>query len=240
MLHKTRGIVLNYIKHGETSIVAHIYTELFGRQSYIINGVRSSHSKTKLNLFQPLTILNIEAYFKPKRELQRIKEVKNHVLLYNIPYDINKSSIAIFIAEILYKTLNESETNPTLFNFLCSSIEFLDLSDKGISNFHLAFLLHLSKHLGIFPQIDLSCFFYDNLKEQPNNMIDYRFFKNLPEKAKKGLLLIYEKPYQHLGNIKLDKSTRVILIAKLIDFYKIHFENITSIKSLEVLKEVYY
>ena len=99
MLHKTRGIVLNYIKHRETSIITHIYTELFGRQSYIINGVRSHRSKIKLTLFQPLTILDLEVYYKPVRDLQRIKEVRNHTLLFNIPNDIHKSSIAIFIAE---------------------------------------------------------------------------------------------------------------------------------------------
>jgi DNA repair protein RecO (recombination protein O) len=240
MLHKTKGIVLNYIKHGETSIITHVYTEVFGRQSCIINGVRSSHSKIKLTLFQPLTILDLELYFNPKKDLQRIKEVRNHTPLFNIPNDIYKTSIAIFISEILCKTLYEAESNPSLFSFLYNSVQFLDLLEKNVSNFHLVFLLQLTKHLGIFPQIDLNQFHdVEQVEKKNDDLIDYRFFKNLPVNIKNDFLLIYEKSFQNLDDIKLEKTSRDILMGKLLDFYNIHFENISSIKSLAVLKEVF-
>ena len=123
MLHKTRGIVLHYIRYGETSIIAHIYTELFGRQSYIINKVRSKRPSFSLNFFQPLTILDIETYYKPSNDIQRIKELKRHIPLDQIYSDITKSSIAIFIAEIIYKTLHEAESNLSMFNFLSERID---------------------------------------------------------------------------------------------------------------------
>jgi DNA repair protein RecO (recombination protein O) len=241
MLHKTRGIVLHYVRYGETSIIAHIYTELFGRQSYIINNVRSKRSSFSLNYFQPLTILDIEAYFKPNRDIQRIKEIKRHVSLDQIYSDITKSSITIFIAEVIYKTLREAEANPSMFNFLNHSIQFLDLMNRGISNFHLIFLIQYSKYLGIFPQIQL-----DQLNEKIENerfaehLIEETLFSNLSEEARKKLSELTRKSFHNLENISINPQIRIELLDKLVAFYILHFENIGQINSLKVLKEIFH
>jgi DNA repair protein RecO (recombination protein O) len=241
MLHKTRGIVLHHIKYGETSIIAHIYTELFGRQSYIINKVRSRRPLFSLNCFQPLTILDIESYYRPGKELQRIKEIKRQLPLDQIYSDIFKSSMVIFIAEIIYKTLHEAESNPSMFSFLYHSIQFLELMKKGIVNYHLVFLVQYSKHIGIFPQIPLN-----QLNEELANqklaeqLMEDTPITSLSAAARKTLSELTRRSFQNLENINIASNVRIELLEGLVDFYKLHFDNIGQINSLKVLKEVFH
>ncbi|MFC2104672.1 DNA repair protein RecO [Bacteroidota bacterium] len=241
MLYKTKGIVLHYIKYSETSVIVTVYTENFGRQSYIINGVRSKRSKIKANMFQPLFLLDMEVYHKPKRDLQRAKEIQNAFIFTTLPYDLKKSTLAIFIAEILYKTIREQEPNTELFNYLFSSIQMLDLKEKGISNFHLYFLIHLTKYLGFFPNNNYSeknCYF--DLKAGSFMQIKPMHLSFL----EKDQSIIFNKMLdfsedQH-EELNLKYQDRIKLLEKLIEYYTLHNEGVTSIKSLEVLKEVFH
>lgn len=240
MLQKTKGIVLHHIKYGDSSIIAHIYTDIFGRQAYIVNGVRNKKSKIRLSQFQPLTVLELDVYYKSTRELQRIKELRSYLILHTIHNDIVKSSIAIFISEIIYKTLREVESNKPLFDFIYSSIHLLDTKSTGIENFHLVFILLLSKYLGISPQMadiynpglvdaEQMAFSRENLQQS--------FI--LTEQETKGLGDLYKYSFENLEKISIDNNTRSSLLEKLVDYYKIHLEGIGDIKSLAVLKEVF-
>src|SRR4051812_34859696 len=144
MLFKTGGIVLNYIKYKETSIICKIYTEAFGLQSYIINGIRNNKAKNKIALFQTLTLLDLVVYNRPNSSLNRISEIKCHYPFKSIPFDLRKTTIALFLSEILNKTLKEQAENEDLFSFLKNSIKFLDKADENFENFHLQFLIKLS------------------------------------------------------------------------------------------------
>ncbi|HEV7380803.1 MAG TPA: recombination protein O N-terminal domain-containing protein, partial [Dyadobacter sp.] len=137
MLHKTRGIALSYIKYKESSIIAKIYTELFGVQTYIVNGVRSSSAKTnRIALFQPLTLLEMVVYHKGKQdEIHRISEIKCYHPFSTLPYNVLKSCLSLFITEILVKSLREEEENQPLFYFLEQSVIYLDEADAGFENF---------------------------------------------------------------------------------------------------------
>ncbi|UCH14354.1 MAG: DNA repair protein RecO [Bacteroidales bacterium] len=223
MLNKTKGIVLHYIKYGDTSIIAYIYTENFGRQAFIVNSVRSKKSRVRLNQFQPLSILELDVYYKPGRDMQRIKDLRNHLLLHTIHDNIIKSSIALFIAEIMYKTLREVEPNQPLFDFIYNSVQILDLQNRGIENYHLVFLLHLSKYLGISP-VD---------EEQKSLSLI------LTPEEKKALNRLHEYSFKNLDKIIVDNNTRINLLEKFVEYYKLHLEGIGTIKSLPVLKEVF-
>ena len=126
MLHKTRGIALHTVKFSETSIIAKIYTELFGLQSYLIKGIRKQHSRIKPGLFQPLTILDLTVYHKETGSLQSLKEVHNLYPYQSLPFDIMKSSIALFMNELIYKSIREEEPNQELFDFLFDACIDLD------------------------------------------------------------------------------------------------------------------
>ena len=150
-LHKTKGIVLRAVKYGETSLIVTIFTELFGLQSYLVNGVRTSTKKGsgKANLFQPTAILDLVVYHNELKHLNRIKEFKWSYLYKNIFSDVPKNAVALFMIELLTKCLKQPEANPELFEFCEDAFIHLDESTGSVmANFPLFFALHLPVFFG--------------------------------------------------------------------------------------------
>ena len=224
MLHKTRGIVINNIKYGETSIIAKIYTESFGLQTYIENGVRGTKAKNKIALFQPLNILDLIVYYKETGGIQRIAEVQPTIILCSIPYDFKKTGIGLFIAEILYKTLKEESSNLEMFGFLISSIQWLDTIQENFENFHLQFLLKLARYLGFDPQSA------HELLEQIGRIT------SSSGTGTDALDFLIKNNYS--DNIKITGALRRDILEKILQFYNFQIENFGEIKSLAVLREI--
>ncbi|CCH54831.1 DNA repair protein RecO [Fibrisoma limi BUZ 3] len=228
MLQKTRGIALSYLRYRETSIIARVYTEEFGLQSYIVNGVRSAKSKSnKIAMFQPLTLLEMVVYYKDDRDLHRLSEAKTSYPFQSIPFEVAKSSMAIFVTEMLTKTLKEEASNPMLFRFLIDSVLFLEDARTNYENFHLTFLLKLSFFLGFGPESARE--FEDQLHE---NSVPFLADDELTN----ALNTMLRQP---LGTaIKLSRSGRNELLDALVSYYKIHIDSLGEVKSLPVLREV--
>ena len=148
MITKTRGIVLNYIKYGDTSIICKIYTEQFGLQSYIINGIRNSKSKN-IGLFQPLNILDLVVYHKKTSGLQRIKESKLDYAYKTLHLDMKKISVCFFLSEFLTRISQNDDYQKDNFDFIKDSLIVFDRLEENYSNFHIQFLIKLSKYFGI-------------------------------------------------------------------------------------------
>src|SRR5436190_3456251 len=127
MLHKTRGIVFHVTHYSESSVVAKIYTELFGLQSYLVNSVRKKNSKIKTAALQPLALIDLVVYHKERSGLQRLADAKNNPALKSIPFDVRKSSIVLFMNEVLFKSVKEEEANQPLFDFIFNSVQLLDM-----------------------------------------------------------------------------------------------------------------
>jgi DNA repair protein RecO (recombination protein O) len=226
MLFKTKGIVINYIRYRETSVIVKIYTEEFGIQTYIENGVRSAKSKNKIALFQPLTLLDLVIYHKEGKDIHRISEMKCNHPFQTLPFDIYKSSIALFITEILGKTLHEETSNAALFYFLHNSILWLDETPDHFENFHLQFLLQLGGYLGFSPE---------NAHEISNELS----LHNLPVLSKdleNQLDKLMNTQYDEAP--KMDRFSRNQLLDSIILFYRLHVDTLTEVKSLAVLHEV--
>src|SRR6266550_7603760 len=134
-LHKTKGIVLRTVKYGETSVIVSVFTELFGIQSYLVNGVRTSTKKGsgKGNLFQPAAILDMIVYHNDLKQLQRVKEFKWDYLYQHIFSDIGKNAVALFMIELLTKCLKQPEANEELFHFAEDAFLHLDKSNAAVS-----------------------------------------------------------------------------------------------------------
>lgn len=239
MLEKTRGIFLHSVKYSESSIIAVIYTEAYGRQSFMVNGARSKKSTVKSVAFQPLYLLDLEIYYKGGREIHRLKDVRISNPFSTIPFDIRKSSQVIFLAEILYKCLKEEEPNPGLFDFIYNSLSFLDLSDHGISNFHLWFLFKLTQFLGIYPSGDnaLTSNFFDLQKA--------RFVSHEPQHNQftdKHVTLLFSRLFEidlaTLEKLEYTQNDRRQVLDKLLEYYRIHFDHLGEIRSLGILQEV--
>ncbi|HVM86540.1 MAG TPA: DNA repair protein RecO [Puia sp.] len=242
-IHKTSGIVLRTVKYGETSLIADIYTELFGRQSYLINGVRSSSKKGMglANLFQPAAILDLEVYHNELKSLQRIKEFKWGYLYKNIFFDVLKNSVALFMIELFQKCLKQPETNSELFSFAEDAFINLDESaDMVLANYALYFSLHLTSFFGL--KID------DNYSEK-DNILDLQegFFVNerplhghyLEEKLSlvTSQLLKTMQPGE-LREINLNREIRVVLLNAYKNFFALHIQDFGIVKSLPVLQEL--
>ena len=151
MLHQTKAIVLKTTKYSDNSLIVKLYTEVFGLQTYIIGGVHSKKAKIKSALFMPLSLLDVVANSSSKSSLIRPKEISVSQSLQHILADIQKSTIAIFLNEILLKSIKEEEANPELFAFVYNSILLLEKTE-GVISFHIEFLLKLTRFLGFFPQ----------------------------------------------------------------------------------------
>jgi DNA repair protein RecO (recombination protein O) len=240
MLHATKGVVLHYFKYSDNSVIIKIFTEHFGIQSYILKGLHSKKNKAQKAYLQPLSIIEIEASQKENKNLQALKSIKIESPYQSIPFNVYKSAIAFFVAEFLSKTIKEEETNNYLFDFITSSLLILDELKDHFSNFHLVFMAQLTEYFGFQPQLETyQSNHYFNLQEgnfvvfQPN----HPFYIN---QANATLFYrVFNVDMQQLNSLNFTNSQRKEVLAALIDYYSLHVNNLSNLKSKEVLEEVF-
>lgn len=239
MLHKTSGIVLKTTNYAESSVVAKIYTEKFGLQSYIINGVKKPGAKIRMNMLQALSLLDLVVYHKQNGNMQRISEARAAPILQTIPYDIVKSSIGIFINEMLYKSLKQPAHEPQLYNFLQNAILFLDQTTENCANFSLVFLMKLSGFLGFSPDISFadSYNYFDLLNGGFINAAPAHPHY-LDEKSASDWAILLRCPLSESHLLGIKTSQRKFLLGKIILYYTLHTENFGVVNSHSVLEEV--
>ncbi len=239
MLHKTRGIVLKTTKYSESSLVVHILTEKFGLQSYMVNGARKSKAKIRANMLQPLHLVEMVVYFKQGGGLQRITELKNQPVLVDIPFDIVKSSLALFLCDLVYHAVRDQDTDEQMFDFIFNSVELLDLKKDHLSNFHLLFMVAFSRFLGFYPSSQFTSrdhyfdlrngVFRENIPEHPLFMMDAEV-QSLKELMQTG--------FDNLHELHIPSAVRRNLLQNLIAYYEYHLEKFGSIQSHQVLEVV--
>ena len=237
MYHKTKGIVLHTIKYSETSVIAKIYTEKLGLVSYIIKGVRSAKSTSKAALLQPLTLLEMEVSHRENKQLQYIKEFRRDYVYRSIPFDTLKSTIAIFLLELITKSIREQEQNNEMFEFIYESLCVLDQSESLNPDFHLLFLVHFTRHLGFVPHANFSeknPFF----EMTEGVFIPQQSELNVMSRSESKLLsdLIAANPFSP-APLKITRQERKQMMTNLIRYYQFHLENF-SLRSPEILEEI--
>lgn len=218
MLHKTRGIVFRLTRFGETSIIVNVFTEQFGLQSYLVNGVRSS-GKSKMALFQPLTLLDLVVYHKENANILRIKEVKCYHPYQHLSQEVRKSAIAMFINEVLNKCVKEQSHASELHDFIAHSLMVLD-GHAHPENFHLHFLIGLSRHLGFGPH-------------QTGEILGGHWLQEAEENLLRQLLSAQDHDY-----LVISYEHRQVLLTALLRFYAQHIDNFGEMKSLPILREI--
>lgn len=233
---KTKAIVISSIKFQEKSLIVKCFTQSHGLKSYFVRDAFSGRkSNQKIAYFQPLTILEIEAVHKNKGTLENFKEIKISTPFQTIHSDIFKSTIVMFISEILHHSIHEEEENESLFSFLETALLWLDHHDE-IANFHLILLLETTKYLGFYPDIsDIEMPFFE--------MTEGVF---TPFHAISSLTEHETNLFKKLISLKLDNDQKIfhvierqIVLKVLIDYYSFHLDGFRKPKSLEVLKEVF-
>jgi DNA repair protein RecO (recombination protein O) len=220
MLYKTRGIVFRFTKYGDTSIIVNIFTEQFGLQSYIVNSVRTKTAKSKIALFQPLTLLDLVVYHKENLGIARIKEVQCAYPFATLHTDVKKSTLALFLNEILNKSIREQSHASEICSFLFDTLEVLDRLNQGYENFHLIFLIKLSRFLGFGPH-------------STAEVLTGRMMNDQDEDVLKNLLSADFSQHVVMNNIQRRSLLNIIL-----QFYGQHIENFGEARSVHVLREV--
>jgi DNA repair protein RecO (recombination protein O) len=240
MLEKTRGIILNQIKYTDSGIVARLYTRKFGRQSFLVRGMRNRKAGKHNIMFQPMFILDLEMNYKASREMQTLKEFSVSFIPFDIYNNIKKSSVAIFLGEVLTSVLKEESPHEEMYDYIEASIKYFENCEAGYANFHISFLAGLSSFLGFEP----------GLRTDP----DHSFFDmtngifvsippvngNYANEEVSGILAdFFASSYNTAGNITLTGVQRNQVLEALVRYYSLHLPGLKKINSLEVLKEVF-
>ena len=236
MLVKTKAIVISTLKFQEKSLIVKCFTQSDGLKTYFDRNVFSSQKNNqKIAYFQPLNILEIEANHKNKGTLEHFKEIKLAFPYQTINTNIFKSTIVIFLSEVLHHSIKEEEKNENLFSFLETAFQWLDTHDE-VSNFHLILLLEMTKYLGFYPDI--------SERELPYfETIDgvFSLFQGTSCLSKHETSLLNRLIDLKFDDIHLNFASieRQLLLKILIDYYTIHLDGFKKPKSLDVLKEVF-
>lgn len=240
MVEKTKSIVLHTIQYKDNMSIVHLYTEKVGRLACFLPASRGKKSLIKSNLFQPLSILELEIDHKSGKEIQRIKEAKVAYPLNQIQCHPVKSAIALFMAEFLFRVIREHEENQPLYQFLENAVRILELSEKGIANFHLAFLIKFTAYLGFYPNED-NCsenLFFDSLN---GIFVAQRPLHNhyLNPAQSRTLVKLLGMNFENMDQFTFNRTERQEIIAQILDYYRLHLSSFPSIKSLDVLKMLF-
>ncbi|MCF8309279.1 MAG: DNA repair protein RecO [Bacteroidales bacterium] len=239
MLHKTKGIFFQKINYSESSLIVKIYTHRFGLQSYLLKGARKKKSHTQVNVLQHLALLDMEVYHRGNANLQKIKEFSVSRHFKEIPYNVRKSAISMFINEVLLKSIKEEEANASLFRFLENAILLLDVTQEKVVNFHLIFLIQLTRYLGFYP--------HNNFSEATPyfDMNEGHFISSLKhpqvmdESKSKWLSQLIKVSLENRNQIQIPHEQQTGIMEKILEYYTLHLPGFTKVKSMDVLRTVF-
>ena len=240
MLIKTEAIVLHSLKYGESRLIIDMFTRQQGRLSFIVSLPKTTKGRMKKQLFQPLTLLDVETDVRPRVQLQKLSDARLSAPFGSIPFEADKLSISLFVAEFLYYALRGEQQNEPLFDYVKSSLQWLDQCEGRFANFHLVFLMRLSRFLGFYPNLEDytdNCYF--DLREStflPHPPL-HRDFLMPAEAGKLQLMMRMDFPTMHLFRMNRQERQRLLDVA--LTYYRLHLPDFPELRSLQVLQEVY-
>jgi DNA repair protein RecO (recombination protein O) len=238
MSTRTAGIVLHSTRYAENALILKIYTREQGLVSCIYNASKKKGGKQS-SLFQPLTLIDTVLTSSGKGDLKRISEVQALLPYTDIPFNVIKGSIALFLNEMLYRCLRESHPDEEMFDFIKDSMLILDLSTEKYTDFHLCFLIRLSRYLGFYPQGNwsVSSSFFD-LQEGVFNAKTPPHANYLEGGTAQSLNSLISSTYETISSVNISKDRRKELLSALITYYRLHIVSMGEIRSHHVLEEV--
>lgn len=232
--------MLSTINYNDKYVLVQIFTESFGRVTYMVSKAKGKNTKAPKSLFSPLTLLDLEVEHQASRDIQRVREARSELFLYDISGSLSKTSMAFFMSEFLSRVLRDTNDSQLLFSFLEQSVQILEITDKSIANYHLVFMLKLSHFLG----------FYPNLEEYRENslfdMINGEFVTYQPlhkhflnRTDSKALSLLARISFENMHRFVFSRQDRINIINKILEYYRLHLYDFPTLKSLDVLHELF-
>ncbi|MDR0988579.1 MAG: DNA repair protein RecO [Prevotellaceae bacterium] len=241
MLQTLNGVVLHTLKYNDLWLLAEVYTEQTGRATFRLPLSRSRKRAARSMLFQPLSLVEMVVEIRPRSSIHTLKEVRAVHPFASIPYNSSKSAIALFLAEFLYRAVREEGENRPLFAYLYHSIVWLDASQANYANFHLVFLMRLSRFLGFYPNLENyvegACF--DLLNGTFSTAVEQQHAHFLmPEEASRMRTLM-RMNYETMHLFTLSRAQRMRCLVVLNDYYRLHLPDFPVLRSMEVLKVLF-
>ena len=217
-----------------------MFTESYGRVTYMVSKVKGKGSKVPKSLFSPLAILDMEVEHQVSRDIQRIREARPDMYLYDMAGNLGKTSMAFFLSEFLTRILRDADDSKLLFEFLYQSVQILEMTDNSISNYHLVFMLKLSHFMG----------FYPNLEEYRDgdlfDMINGEFVVRQPlhnhylnRYDSKALSMLARISYENMHHFVFSRQDRINIINRILEYYRLHLYDFPALKSLDILHELF-
>ncbi|MFC5047550.1 DNA repair protein RecO [Aquimarina hainanensis] len=238
MVVTTAAIVIHSLRYGEADLIVTLFTRKYGVRSYLLKGVlKSKKGKLRAALFQPLTLLDIEAVHKDKNTLERIKEAKVRMPYQTLHLDFVKTSMVFFISEMLKSLIQEEETNEELYEYLETTFLWLDAHDQ-IGNFHIIFLIKLMQYLGCYPDISQMQFSWFNMYDGCFQSISTDAFcvEGVHVEAFKEF---FGMTFEGSMNIKLTKKVRKDILNMILGYFELHLQGFSKPKSLSIINEIF-
>ena len=242
MLVKTEAIVLHAFKYGETRLIVDVFSRESGRLSLIASLPKTRKARLKKQYFQPMTLLEMTYEQRPHVQLQSLKDARLLTAWASIPFSPEKLALSLFVAEFLYHALRSEQQNEPLFSYICDSMQWLDTAEGGYANFHLTFLMRLSRFLGFYPNLEERMSHADMVFDLRagtfiNNVPLHRDFLQPDEARRIRLLMRMDYPTMHLYRLSRHDRNRIIEV--LLHYYRLHIPQFPELKSLSVLQELW-
>ena len=233
--------MLHSFKYGESKLIVDMFTRETGRLSFVVPLPRSAKSRLKKQYFQPMTLLEVECDIRQRVQLQKLRDARLWSAYISVPFIPEKLALSLFVAEFLYHALRSEQRNIPLYSYISDSMQWLDIAQTGYANFHLTFLMHLSRFLGFYPNLEES--------DRPAQLFDlregrfcveapmHRDFLQPDEARLIRLLMRMDFPTMHLFRLSRQERNRIVEV--LLQYYRLHIPQFPELKSLGVLKELF-
>ncbi len=240
MLVKTEAIVLHSLKYGETRLIVDLFTREEGRLSFIVPLSKTPKSRLKKQYFQPMTLLEVECDLHQRAQLHKLRDARLLLPYTSIPLSPEKLALSLFTAEFLYHALRSEQKNAPLFAYLVDAMQWLDVAERGYANFHLTFLMRLSRFLGFYPNLDDyvdGCVFDLRGATFSLQAPTHRDFLQPDDAQRIHTLMRMDFPTMHL--YRLNRMDRNRIVDVLLYYYRLHIPQFPELKSLGVLQELW-
>lgn len=238
MISRHQGVVLHQLRYNDKSLICRIFTVEAGLKTFLIR-IGSSPKKSVLPLLQPMNVVEFDSKLKESGSMNTLKDLTLAVHYTDVPFNPVKSAIALFMDEVLYKTIHDDYQNTDLYQLIVKSMLLLDQEDD-VRNFPIWFLLELSKEYGFYPQRDSELDAVFDLKEGVFYPINHPCPQPLSPEASKALLEMVDAEYEEVRQMRHPAAVRRALLEGLMQYLQLHLENLRNIRSLSILHEVFH
>lgn len=240
MLVKTKAVVLHTIRYGEQKMIVHLLTETEGRISVIMRVPTTQRGKLKKQLFQPMNIIEAELDIRPRAELHHFRDVRLLQPYASIPFDAQKLAVALFLAEFIYYSTREETLNPNLYHYIENSLRWLDACQASAANFHLVFMMRMSRFIGFYPNVDdysKGDFFDLRMASFCHTAPAHPDFLNPQDAAHISALM--RMNYETMYLFRMSRHDRNRIAELIIRYYRLHVSDFPELQSLAVLQELW-